>query len=210
MDELSLPRVIFVGGGLASGKGTLCELLRRQYGYRVIHMVEPFKRRIAEELGISFEELERDKVKYRPLLQRKGHEWRQADPDCMLKLLAGQLNAEAGPVVVDGVRFVNEMLFAIERGYFTVRLDVPREERVRRAVEREYETRRRRTPGLWLDFDHAAVRAAIEERMDDPTEAEVGDLPAHLVIDWTKNSYVGLYPLLISSAYAFMCSRALR
>ncbi|HMP41479.1 MAG TPA: hypothetical protein PKA05_13945, partial [Roseiflexaceae bacterium] len=64
-----------------------------------------------------------------------------------------------------GIRFHNEALFAIERGYFVVQVTCPEEIR------------------------HERFRAVGEDlsRLNDPFEAELETLPCHLVIGGVWN-----------------------
>src|SRR3954468_13175053 len=121
-----LPDVVFVAGQMGSGKDYYCDALVEQASYTKYHIVTPFKLAVCAELGITLDELEADKAKYRPFLQDGAIERRAANPNCMVDLFDEQYRSGGLPkhLAVTGVRFINEAEYAIGNGFMVVLLDV--------------------------------------------------------------------------------------
>jgi ribosomal protein S16 len=100
--------------------------------------------------------------------ERYAYNWGR--PDYWIQRWTLEYRRSAGPVVVDDCRFPEEGEFLARLGFFSVRLDVPLEERKRRIIQRD---------GAW---DPAWS--------DDPTEKNVDKIPVHLSVDGTKKPEV--------------------
>lgn len=174
---IALPQRIFVSGKMGAGKDSLADELARRRGYLKIHMVEPFKLWAAHELGITREELEANKSKYRDFLQERAVEWRGSNPYRMIELLDAHLQQINGPVVVTGVRFVNEAVWAAQNGGLVIKLLTPENIRLERMIARELSV----LPVKTLEIAES-IRNDIIERMGHPTELEVEAIPAHITI----------------------------
>lgn len=191
---LPLPNTIFVAGGIASGKDTVVDQLVAQCGFRKVHIVEPYKRQVAAELGVPYEEFEARNDEFREYLQRGAIERRAANPNCMIDLFDEMRRRSSERMAVTGARFINEAQYAIERGFLVVRLNVVREERLRRALRRALSKL-----GNYTAEDVLRLQAEIESRFDHPTEAEVPLMPVHLDLDGTYQPEA--YPTIISAGY---------
>ena len=120
-------RVIGITGKKGHGKDTLCNALQQIAGDKVDRVAfgDALKREVAELLGITVDDINADKPRFRLMLQFYGTEWRRhQDPEYWIKRLretiAG-LPAFCIAVVTD-VRFANEAALIEELGGFTVRV----------------------------------------------------------------------------------------
>lgn len=156
-----LPQLIFVTGKKRAGKSTICEALTQERGYHHIHIATPWICDVlCPTLGITPDEYLKNKGKYRAAVQTLATQSRAADPNILLSRLdleLKRLRIEDGikQVVVDGIRFVNEVEFARERQALVLRVSVSDEER------------------RW----RFAISGEDQTLFDDPFEREIDTLP---------------------------------
>jgi hypothetical protein len=165
---LQLPARILLIGRAYSGKSFIADLLERERGYVHLNYAFQVKLEVAQCLGISIDELEREKAKYRRLLQTWGTDFkRQLDPDYWVKkreqilseLDRVGLASTSANVASDG-RFPNEIADCIRRGGIVVKVAVEEELRMQRWREK-------------------AGRDPLPEELNHPSEAGIDILPYH-------------------------------
>lgn len=178
---LPLPNVIFFGGKKKSGKDFICNVLREEHGFTVIHIADPWLRFTCRNMGIDYEtEYLPNKHLYRAEIQRRAVAAREADPDCLIKMLPERiygLLAEGHKVAVSGIRFINEALFAIWNGYLMVKVEVSDDIRRERFID----------AGESLEL------------FEDPFEREIDEMPYHLWVPGDLEAW--RYPFLLSGGY---------
>lgn len=165
---LRLPDEIFIAGKMASGKDFVAARLLEADEYQRLPLALEVKKDIAAKYGITLEELELNKSKYRTDLQEHGNGCRGLfGKDYWLrrweKGRAELFDAFANPrFVVTDCRYINEAQFGIQRGALVVRVVVPDEIRLRR-----------------LQLLYGTV---TDEQLHHASEVEVDRLPCHLEI----------------------------
>lgn len=107
--------LIALSGRKRSGKDTVCEILKTLAAPRRVARVafaDALKEEVAALLGVTLEEIETHKARYRGILQWWGTEWRRHDNDRYWLDKARQkieaLRGSADIVVVTDARFPNE------------------------------------------------------------------------------------------------------
>lgn len=128
--------LIGLTGRMGSGKSTVADHLCREHGFTEYAFAEPIKAGLAAILGITPEELERQKRSHLPvfpgyevgirgMMQTLGTEWGRSGihPNFWLDLAAQRLDhlaafSQEGPagLVISDVRFENEADFVRQRG----------------------------------------------------------------------------------------------
>lgn len=133
--ELGFVPVAFVGG-VRSGKSTASKILEKEFGYAPTLSFGSKLKTLAHE---AFEHLPISKeAKPVTLYQQFGQKLRSIDDSVWIShveqeyLRIKQYTRVTG-VVIDDLRQPNEYQWAKENGFVIVRIDVPEEERVRRA-----------------------------------------------------------------------------
>lgn len=176
-----LPQVIFLAGKKRAGKTTLADILTERCGYTQMHIATAWIKRHLNDMGVSWEEYQADKPRYREEIQRRATLARAENPNCLVDELPAVIEpfvAKGGCLVVDGVRFSNEALFAFQHGYLVVKVKTP-----------DFVRRER--------FIAAGENLA---HLNDPFEREIDLLPFHISLPGTlgRDEYL---PLL-GRAYA--------
>ena len=117
------PRIIGVTGFKRSGKDTFARVLSERAGYVRVAFADALKEEVAAFLGISLEELERDKELWRPVLQHRGVSMRQKNPNHWIDRVAYRITTLIpARVVITDVRFLNEAAWVRSRGGMIVRV----------------------------------------------------------------------------------------
>lgn len=168
--HLFLPPVVGFTGRRGSGKDFARSQLN-PYGYSSVSLADELKDDVCRFYGITRAELYADKPRWVPVMQKWGYERRQIDEnfwiwrweDRVKKLReAGQIGEK---VAVADIRYLNEALYFIQRGAFTVRIKVPEDVRKARLIARDGE---------------AAWNPQLD---DDPSERDIDTLPVSLELD---------------------------
>lgn len=119
------PLIIGISGKKESGKDTVADILTGLFFYKNKRgsYKHPFAHALKEEvrkaLEISVDELDNNKVKYRPILQWWGTDFRRTqDSEYWVKKLAEGLYGfiPEHVIIIPDVRFVNEAKFIKDRG----------------------------------------------------------------------------------------------
>lgn len=160
---MNLPEIIFVGGKKKAGKDFLCDALAAEAGYHKHHIVGPWLDLFCERHGITFDEYQENKGKWRALVQEEATRDRQADPDCLVKAFRNALPTLPRPLCVTAVRFINEAQLGFDIGALVLRVRTRDEVRRQRFID----------SGESLDM------------FDDPFEKEVDAMPAHFEVNGT-------------------------
>lgn len=166
-----LPDNIFIAGKMGAGKDTIAATLVEN-GFTRLAFADALKEELAETLGVTVDEINRNKATYRAELQKLGAARRVEDESYWIQRWLARRTQINGPVVCPDVRYLNEALFAIELGGLVVRVVVPEAERIARLVRREgrYDPR-------WAEHESEIAISSL------PVHAEIpGDLaPEHRV-----------------------------
>lgn len=134
---------IGLAGPMASGKSTLAGALASRYGYRQQSLATPIKDLAAaaypgigksDSLTVWPEFENHDTISGRQLLQRVGAALRGVDRDVWVRLaLSGVSRDPQGPrVVIDDVRFENEVALLRQSGFTIVWVETPTQTRLMR------------------------------------------------------------------------------
>jgi dephospho-CoA kinase len=122
---------IGIVGGLGAGKTTGADYLVQTYGYQKKSLAAPIKTMLNDILDIN-----KTHPKFREAAQDLGSFFRKYDSDCWVSyLLNNMLNQ---PIVVDDVRFKNEVLLLLNSGFKIIYLDCPQDVRVIRCLKRDH------------------------------------------------------------------------
>jgi hypothetical protein len=98
-----------LSGYARSGKDTLGAVLVRDHGFKRVAFADALKEEASQILGVTVEEIEQDKHRFRGFLQWWGTEWRRGqDKEYWLKRFRERAAAAGPRVVVTDVRFENE------------------------------------------------------------------------------------------------------
>ncbi len=124
-------KIIIFSGKQYSGKDTAAKILMEGLiGYRRCAMGDIIKLTYAKEKGLTFEEIEANKAKYRADLIELGNWGRQQDPDYWLK----KILEEEGNIVVTDVRVPHEYEIFKKAGAISIRIEASREVRAQRGT----------------------------------------------------------------------------
>ncbi len=175
---LPLPNVIFFGGRKKSGKDFICDFLVRERGYTKLHIAEPWLRGFCERHSLTWEHYSANKHLYRAQVQAEAEQARAENPNVLIEMLGRELDRRRGElIVVSGIRFINEALFAIWNGHLMVKVEVDDETRRQRFIE----------AGESLEL------------FDDPFEREIDEMPYHLLVPGNLEAW--RYEFLLSGGY---------
>ena len=187
-----MPRYIFVAGKKRAGKDYLADALVEHSGYEKFHIATPwlleFYRSKGYDFG-SYDEVPQElRSRYRSELQERAAKARERDPEVLIRPLRDYIEqrerAPSGgpaPLVVTGVRFKNEALYAIRSGYFVVQVVVPDDVRRNRFL----------------------VSGEDLSLFDDPFEEDLGpSFPCHVTLDGNLGG--GAYVQQIAASYKYL------
>ena len=122
---------IAFAGKAGSGKTTLAKHLEMQ-GYQRLSFADPMR----EIVQLIYPGIDKSDPRYRELMQKLGTDWfRSFDEDVWLNILMRRVGDN--PVVVDDVRFPNEVQALYNAGFVVFFLECPEEVRVMRILERD-------------------------------------------------------------------------
>ena len=122
--------IIAISGKQYSGKDTVAELLLKYMPeYKRIGIGDEIKIKLAEQKGISLDEIYNNKHLYREELIRLGNWGRSISPDYWLNNLTGFSN-----IIVPDLRMVYEMEYFKSKGAILLRVEACFETRSKRGV----------------------------------------------------------------------------
>lgn len=122
-------KIIIFSGKQYSGKDTLAKiLLENMPEYRRCAMGDIIKLEYGRQKGLSYDEIETNKAKYRPDLIVLGNWGRAQDPDYWLKKIITQ----EGNIMVTDVRVQHEYEMFKNAGAVAIRVEATRETRAKR------------------------------------------------------------------------------
>jgi len=118
-----IPRIVGITGFKRSGKDTLAGILRERAGFVRVAFADALKEEVRAFLGISGYDLERDKERWRPVLQYHGCAMREKDSDYWINRIAYKIAwLVPARVVITDVRFRNEAAWIRKHGGEIVRV----------------------------------------------------------------------------------------
>ena len=121
-------------GKMGSGKTTAANFLVEKHGFVKMSLADPVRQITKEIFGIE----SKTDPRYRRIMQKIGTDWfRSEDPDVWVRYLLKRVEQETRPVVVDDVRFPNEVITLNRCGWKLVYLDCPYEVRKKRCLQRD-------------------------------------------------------------------------
>ena len=116
-------------GGMASGKTSVAlEVAKMCNSSQIISFATPVKEMSTHVLGMRH--------KNRKLLQEVGSAYRKFNADIWVNILVSRIDEEKEIVIVDDVRFENELEALKLRGFKIVWLETSQRERIRRLKEK--------------------------------------------------------------------------
>lgn len=119
-------KIIILSGKQYSGKDTVAKiLLENLTNFKRIGLGDAIKIEYSEQIGIPFEEIEKNKHLYRQDLINLGNKRRSEDKDYWIKKVISM----PGNIVVPDVRVKRELEFFKEADAYTIRVDASRETR---------------------------------------------------------------------------------
>lgn len=122
-------RIIIFSGKQYSGKDTAAKIMLKEMpNFRRCAMGDIIKLTYGEEKGLTYEEIEQNKPKYRQDLINLGNWGRAQDPDYWLKKIIEQ----SGNIIVTDVRVPHEYEVFKNAGAITIRVEASRENRLKR------------------------------------------------------------------------------
>ena len=125
-------KIIIFSGKQYSGKDTAAKIMLEQMPeYRRCAIGDIIKLTYGSEKGLTYEEIEKNKPKYRQDLINLGNWGRAQDPDYWLKKIIEQ----DGNIIVTDVRVGHEYEVFKNAGAITIRVEASRENRIRRGGE---------------------------------------------------------------------------
>lgn len=124
-------KIITLSGKQFCGKDTVAKiLLERLDNFRRIGLADAIKIKYANKTGLTVEEIEKNKSKYRPDLISLGNEGRAINPDYWINTILEQNDN----VIVPDVRMPHEVERFKENNAFCIRVEASQEARSKRGV----------------------------------------------------------------------------
>lgn len=124
-------KIIIFSGKQYAGKDTAAKIMLDEMpDYKRCAMGDIIKLTYGKEKGLTYDEIEQNKSKYRPDLTVLGNWGRAQDPDYWLKKIIEQ----DGNIIVTDVRVPHEYNVFKDAGAVTIRIDASRETRAKRGV----------------------------------------------------------------------------
>ncbi len=124
-------KIIVFSGKQFSGKDTVAKiLLEKFHSFKRIGIADAIKLMYSDKTGLSIEEIEKNKSKYRQDLIDLGDWGRAQDPDFWLNSIIEY----PGNTIVTDIRVKHELDLFKSYGAFTVRVEASLEARARRGV----------------------------------------------------------------------------
>ena len=122
-------KIIIFSGKQYAGKDTAAKImLDKMTDYRRCAMGDIIKLTYGAQKGLTYDEIEKNKAKYRPDLIVLGNWGRDQDPDYWLKKIIEQ----KGNIIVTDVRVPHEYEVFKNAGAITIRVEASRETRSQR------------------------------------------------------------------------------
>lgn len=122
-------KIIIFSGKQYSGKDTVAKImLEKMPEFRRCAMGDIIKLTYGKEKGLTYEEIEKNKPKYRQDLINLGNWGRAQDPDYWLKKIIEQ----DGNIIVTDVRVPHEYETFKKAGAIAIRVEASRENRLKR------------------------------------------------------------------------------
>lgn len=112
-----------ITGNLCSGKSYLAKILVKKYNLELFSFAGKIKE-IANDLFDS-------KFKDRLLLQNIADKMKEIDPDVWIKYVIKSIE-DKDNIIIDDLRFPNELKYLKENGFIIIRLNVDEETRIQR------------------------------------------------------------------------------
>ena len=123
------PLLLGLSGSRGSGKTTLSEYLVESYGYSKISFSEPV-RDIVEIIDSS-------KKNDREILAKIGIKLRSLKPRLLIEIVREKISKGEGFIVVEDVRFPEEVVFLKSIGATLIRLNISKETQLKRLMDRD-------------------------------------------------------------------------
>ncbi|MCR5261584.1 MAG: hypothetical protein K6C94_07065 [Candidatus Gastranaerophilales bacterium] len=123
--------IIILSGKQFCGKDTVAKILTEKLpSFHRTGLADAIKLTYSERTGLSLEEIEKNKSKYRPDLIALGNEGRAKDEDFWLKTVI----AQKGSVIVPDVRVPHEIEIFKQHNAFCIRVEASAETRAKRGT----------------------------------------------------------------------------
>jgi len=156
--KLDLSNCWAIGGRMGAGKSTVAKWLIEE---RICNVKYGFAGSVREVASMLFPDIKKSSIRRRYVLQNIGAKMREIDSDVWVKKLLRELDWTYRPrpatVVIDDLRYPNEMEALLDRGCRIILLDIPERIRRDRITKRD-----KLDPGLdpWRQWkEHESERA---------------------------------------------------
>lgn len=123
------PLLLGLSGGRGSGKTTIANYLVEEYGYSKISFAEP----VRDIVGI----IDCNRNDDREILANVGIMLRSLRPRLLIEIVQEKISNTEGFIVVEDVRFSEEILFLKNLGATLIRLDISKEAQLMRLKNRD-------------------------------------------------------------------------
>ena len=123
------PLLLGLSGGRGSGKTTIANYLVEEYGYSKISFAEP----VRDIVGI----IDCNRNDDREILANVGIMLRSLRPRLLIEIVQEKISNTEGFIVVEDVRFPEEILFLKNLGATLIRLDISKEAQLMRLKNRD-------------------------------------------------------------------------
>lgn len=124
-------KIIVFSGKQFCGKDTVAKILLQKFtNFKRIGLGDAIKIEFGEKHGLSFEEVEANKSKYRPELQALGNARRAEDADYWIKKIIDL----PYDIIVPDIRVQSEYDYFNKAGAFKIRVNASKETRAKRGA----------------------------------------------------------------------------
>lgn len=167
---------IAICGGICSGKSTLAKQLAKRYGLHVHSFANAVKKYAIELFDMKY--------KNRALIQDFAEKMKEIDKDVWVKMLGKEIE-DLDNIVIDDLRFDNELNYLRSKGFIIVRINIEKIEQIKRLIITY--------PDKWKEH---------EDRLTHVSELQRTHFNVDIDIGCDDNSYVNLYTFLDNNIHS--------
>jgi len=122
-DNIYIYMKIAITGNICSGKSYLSRILMKKYNLELYSFAEKIKKISTDLFKVQHKD--------RTLIQTITDKMKEIDPDIWIKYLLTEINDKEN-IIIDDLRFENEVKYLKEHGFVIIRLNVPDNIRIER------------------------------------------------------------------------------
>lgn len=161
---------IAICGGICSGKSTLAKILADKYNLQVYSFATSVKQYATEIFGMNY--------KNRSLIQDFAEKMKEIDKDVWINMLDKRIDS-LDNIVIDDLRFDNELEYLRNRGFIIVRINIEKIEQIKRLISTY--------PDTWREHEERLTHVSELNRIHFMVDIDIG---------CDETSYINLYRLL--------------